>query len=363
MNTTGYKMKPIFLPDPRICWAWLSTHAEVLYLEQHVDKVDWETISRNPNAMPLIEEHLEQRLDRLDGLLLSGNPSVMTLLSKPHLLRLCEHKLSSYHLSENPNVIPFLETHMEYIIWFYLSGNPNAIPLLEKYPEQIEWYTLSANPNALPLLKQNQDKIEWFMLCCNPNPDSISLLSTRIETETMDWECLSVNPNAAPLLEQYPENIIWEYASQNTGILSLLEQNLDKVVWERLCYNGEHTTPEMIHFLEKNSERLSTLCWDMLSELALAVPLLTQNPDKISWEGLSRNPGAIHLLEQYPEKISWIDLSANPNAMHLLFHVDYTHMKEKNEEFKEELMTYVFQPERMIRLSKGMELRTYLSMY
>jgi hypothetical protein len=84
-------MKPIFLSDRRISWAWLSTHAEVLYLEQHLDKVDWGTISRNPNAMPLIEEQLEQRLDQFSWMLLSANPSVMSLLSKPHLLRLCEH--------------------------------------------------------------------------------------------------------------------------------------------------------------------------------------------------------------------------------------------------------------------------------
>ena len=356
-------MKPIFLPDPRICWAWLSTHAEILYLEQHLDKVDWGTISRNPNAMPLIEEQLEQRLELFSWILLSANPSVMSLLSKPHLLRLCEHKLSSYHLSANPNVIPFLETHLQHVLWFYLSGNPNAIPLLEKYPQYIEWYTLSANPNALPLLKQNQDRIVWFMLCCNPNPDSIPLLSTRIETEPMDWECLSVNPNAGPLLEQYPENILWEYASQNVGILPLLEETLDEVVWERVCYNGEHTTPEVIRFLEKHSEKLSTLCWDMLSELAVAIPLLTKNPDKINWQGLSRNPGAIHLLEQHPEKINWVDLSANPNAMHLLFHLDYTQMRQQNETFKEELMTFVFDPNRMIRLSKGLDFRTYLSMY
>ena len=52
-------MKPVFIPDPRINWEWLSSHAEVVYLEQHLDKVNWHTIAENPNAMPLIVEHLE----------------------------------------------------------------------------------------------------------------------------------------------------------------------------------------------------------------------------------------------------------------------------------------------------------------
>jgi len=355
------KMKPVFIPDPRINWVWLSTHAEIIYLQ---DKVDWETVSRNPNAMPLIEQHLEQRLNQLDWVLLSGNPSVMTLLSKPHLFRLCKYRLQSYPLTDNPNVMPFLENHLEYIIWFNLSGNPNAIPLLEKYPQYIEWYNLSANPNAMHLLRQNQEKIHWYRLCSNPNPEAIPLLSSRMETEIMDWECLSLNPNALPLLEQYPENIIWEYASQNVGILPLLEQNLDKVVWERMCYS-ERMTVEAIQFLEKHAEKLSDLCWEMLSELEIAVPLLSKHLGKIHWDRLCRNPGAIPILEQYPEKIDWYDLSANPNAMHLLFRLDTVQMTETNKVFKEELLAYVFDPERMCRFCDryGMELRTYLRFY
>jgi len=362
-DKTLQTMKPIFIPDPRICWTWLSTHAEVVYLEQHLDKVDWTTLCRNPNAMPLIEEHLEEHLDRFHWNMLSGNSSVMSLLSKPNLVRLCKHKLDLRRLSENPNAIPFLENHLDQICWFYLSGNPNALPLIEKYPEKIEWYTLSSNPNALHLLKQNQENIHWSMLCINPNPEAIPLLSTRIETETIDWQCLSVNPNALSLLEQYPENIHWEYASQNFGILPLLEKHIDQVDFENLCNHGDYTTPEVIQFLEKHVDKLCTLCWDQLSCEPNAIPLLVQNMDKICWDRLSRNPEAIHLLEQYPEKIDWTDLSANPNAMHLLFHVDYANMSQTNEIFKEELVAYVFQPERMIRLSKGFELRTYLSMY
>lgn len=360
-------MKPIFIPDSRIHWTSLSTHADVVYLEPHLDKVDWTTIGKNPNAMLLIEEHLEEQLDTLNWNILSTNPSVISLLAKPHLLNICEHKIDPYRLSENPNAIPFLETHPKHIIWFYLSGNPNAVPLLEKYPHQIEWFTLSRNPNAMHLLTANQDKINWHMLCCNPNPEAMTLLTNTetIDIQYIDWGCLSSNPNALPLLEQYPEKVIWEDASHNFAILPFLEKHLDQVDFESLCNHGDYTTPEVIEFLERHVDKLCDFCWDQLSCEPNAVPLLTQYPDKISWKRLSRNPGAIPLLEQYPEKISWNDLSANPNAMHMLFRLDHEKMRQQNALFKEELNTYVFDPDRMFRISKrvGLEMRTYLSMY
>ena len=87
--------------------------------------------------------------------------------------------------------------------------------------------------------------------------------------------------------------------------------------------------------------------------------------DKIVWEELSRNPKAIHLLEQYPENISWSNLSANRNAAHLLFKLDHVRMRIENEGFKEELMAFVFDPGRLMRLSKhfGVDFRIYLSLY
>ena len=72
-------------------------------------------------------------------------------------------------LSYNPNAIHLLEHHLEKINWYFLSGNPNAIPLLEKNPEKINWSRLSCNPNASHLLKMNPEKINWYYLSSNPN--------------------------------------------------------------------------------------------------------------------------------------------------------------------------------------------------
>ena len=45
---------------------------------------------------------------------------------------LCIDKIDWEGLSLNPNAIPLLEQNMDKIHWYYLSLNPNAIPLYNK---------------------------------------------------------------------------------------------------------------------------------------------------------------------------------------------------------------------------------------
>ena len=91
-------------------------------------------------------------------------------------------------LSSNPNAIPILEKTLDKVNWFRLSSNPNAIPILEKNLDKMTtecWYQLSENPNAIPILEKTLDKVNWSSLSFNPNP---------IQT-TECWTMLSRNPN------------------------------------------------------------------------------------------------------------------------------------------------------------------------
>ena len=65
------------------------------------------------------------------------------------------------------------------------------------------------------------------------------------------------------------------------------------------------------------------------------------------------------------DKVDWQILSENPNAIHLLCSLDYEKTKEANEPFREELMEYVFHPDRMIRIAHqhGLDLREHLDFY
>ena len=78
-------------------------------------------------------------------------------------------KLDWNTLSSNPNAIHLLEQNKKRIDWHYLSFNPNALHLLEQNQNKINWYCLSQNPNAIHLLEQNQDKINWTLVSSNPS--------------------------------------------------------------------------------------------------------------------------------------------------------------------------------------------------
>jgi len=77
-------------------------------------------------------------------------------------------KIDWYRLSRNPNAIHLLEKHPDKINWYYLSNNPNAIHLLEKNIDKINWSCLSSNPNSIHILEKNIDKIDWFEISSNP---------------------------------------------------------------------------------------------------------------------------------------------------------------------------------------------------
>ena len=60
-------------------------------------------------------------------------------------------KINWYLLSKNPNAIHLLELNKEKIDWYWLSQNPNAIHLLELNKDKINWNGLSQNPNIFKL--------------------------------------------------------------------------------------------------------------------------------------------------------------------------------------------------------------------
>jgi len=356
-------MKPVFIPHPETDWVEVSIHAEVIYLESHLDKLDWEELSRNPNAIPL----LEQNMDKIDWLWFLHNPNIYPFLKKHW--DYAQEKINWNTLSRTPEAIPFLKEHLDKINWYYLCQMPDAISLIEQHPDKIDWAGLSCNSAAIDLLTQNQDKINWRTLCQNENPRVIPLLESRITEifsynlcvtafdQNICWYELSINPIALPLFEKYPGNIHWNNAYRNPALVPLFEKNLHHVIWNYLCiYIND------MSFLEKHIDKLNAECWSELSKRAVAVPLLEKYPEHIDWVRLSRNAGAIHLLEQYPEKIDWGFLSANRNGSHLLFRLDHARMREKNDTFKEELLEYVFEPCRLIRLSShfGIDFRNYI---
>jgi hypothetical protein len=91
-------------------------------------------------------------------------------------------KIDWDYLSRNPNAIELLKENQNKIDWDYLSRNPNAIELLKENKDKINWEYLSLNATAIELLKENQDKINWDIFSQNPN---IFTYDYKLMKETM----------------------------------------------------------------------------------------------------------------------------------------------------------------------------------
>ena len=223
------------------------------------EKLRWEYLSENPNAIDLLKENQ----DNIDWAHLSINP--------------------------NDEAIELLKANRDKIWWGWLSRsntNPKAIELLKANPKKIYWDGLSENPAAIKLLKENQTKIYWPMFSLNPNNEAIELL--KANPRKIDWFYLSKNPNPAAikLLKENPTEIHWDALSENPSAIELLKEKPKKIYWENLSINSSQ----------------------------YAIELLKANQRKIHGYRLSqnKNPNAIELLKTNQSEINWDMLSANP---------------------------------------------------
>jgi hypothetical protein len=255
-----------------------------------LDKIRWNQLSINPNAIDLLREKITEESE----------------MDEDDLEKLKEsEKIDWEFLSANPAAIELLKENPKKIVWWQLSANPSdeAIKLLKDNPENIVWGVLSANPSveAIKLLENNIDEINWEMLSTNPN--AINLLQKYYQE--IDMFMLSANPNAIKLLEFYYDEIVWYNLSLNPSAIELLRENPDKINWDRLS-----TNPNAIELLKAKINEEKEMSEDELKNL--------DDYEKISWVLLSKNPNAIELLQSYPNKINWELLSNNANGFGLL---------------------------------------------
>ena len=317
-----------------------------------IDKIHWNELSKNPNAIELIREKIKDEnelspedlndLDyraKIDWVHISNNPNAIELLEEKLKKEQEENiddeeneyidydyeelnpaKINWTNLSLNPSAIGMLNDNKDKIKWDQLSRNKSvgAIELLRKKirsennlsreqledlpdSKKIEWYNLSENPNAIELLRENIDKIKWDRLSNNLN--AIELL--RENKKSINWWTLSENPNAIELLSEK----IKQEMKMNVKDLNKLDDT-KKIDWVYLSGN-----PNAIELLIANQDKID---WDALSSNPNAIKLLRANQDKIDWGELSSNPNAIELLREHRDKIIWSELSSNPNAIELL---------------------------------------------
>ena len=71
-----------------------------------------------------------------------------------------EDKIDWNYLCLNPNAIYLLEQNLDKINWVYLLGNPNTIHLLEQNLDKINWLWLSGNESIF----EEWNGIKYFAL-------------------------------------------------------------------------------------------------------------------------------------------------------------------------------------------------------
>jgi hypothetical protein len=318
-----------------------------------IDKLDWDTLVYNPNAIDL----LDANPDKIDWNKIASNSNNegSAFLLRKYVFDNPKYKkfvndIDWMQLSSNPYAIDLLEAKIKeggadatnnMVDWNMFSYNKEAIYILSKpeYRKYIDWAVLSSNPSAIELLadKWEEDKrlkvldvdqynnlkdyeniVAWNILSGNPN--AIDLLRMKIRDEK------KMKPDDYNNLEDN-EKIAWDILSANSEAIALLEKNPDKIVWLNLSSNQN---PKAIKLLKERVEYENSLSneeyrklsnkvnWLFLSNNPNAIKILKENIDKIVWTALSNNLGAIHLLEENQDKIDWATLSGNPEAMNLL---------------------------------------------
>jgi hypothetical protein len=198
-------------------WSYLSANPSAIdILKNNIDMIDWVSLSSNtnPEAIDLLRErvkeeskmskkHYKDWRNKIDWEVLSQNPNAIDLLKEN------PHKIDWEYLSANTAAIDWLKENKNAIDWCMLSENPNAIELLKTNPKKIDWYMLCKNPNAIELLKNNPSKIYWKPLCLNEN--AFDLIKERFEYES------SLTPEEYKNLH-HSNKLDWKMLSDNKGL-------------------------------------------------------------------------------------------------------------------------------------------------
>jgi hypothetical protein len=281
-------------------------------LRSWVDKLDYNHLAKNFNAINLLDELLENYLEKIWGSLefrayLFGNVNAMPLIEKwiREMNYFMNNKNVLKYLSLNTSAIRFLDDNPKYINWKYLSKNPKALPLLEIQQCNIDWSNLCVDSDGIEFIKSNMNR---FSMCfeMSTNPNASELIEKLYHGEyRYDY---NINPKLTHLLK--PENMDFLWLSGNYGAVKILEQYIDSVNYIALSSNSK------------------------------AIHLLENNLNKVDWNLLSANPGAIHILEKNQDKINWSELSANP----AIFEYDYEAMRSRMKPLAEQLMAKCFHP-------------------
>ena len=87
-------------------------------LEQHPDKIDWQTLSENPNAIPLLKKNQE----KINWMFFTTNPSIFSCGEKESVLKLGAEALRRPHAQQSAQDRVFGNLGLSHTIRSYFGG-------------------------------------------------------------------------------------------------------------------------------------------------------------------------------------------------------------------------------------------------
>ena len=237
----------------------------------------------------------------------------------------------------DPRIIAIFNKNIEFInkldsfnphreIWYELSSNPFAISLLYRFPQHVQYYNALQNPNKeiIFFLMKNFEKIPWEEIVENYPILDLDKYYTNKEKTT-------IRNNENP----YDDN-----DSINSETTSLSEEE------EETHYINNLIFPEQNRF---ENEYTSGLNFIKNVKSLYNRGFKNETMRRILYE--------VNSIEFLQNNFHCI----NPNCVidykdcmirAIYYKLDYENMRKNNAIFNEELMSYVFNPERISRFAK-----------
>jgi hypothetical protein len=231
--------KPIILPYDIIkhIATFLASKSKQILPEfrPFFPKFKWSNLARNPGAVDIIKKELLHNNSFSLKYHLLLNPKIIDFIDE---LDIPKGSLYWSLLSKNPNAIPLLETELlkpdSSVNWNSLSSNPGAVHIIKKELSKISWCELSENPAAIDIIEKEiglpKPRIDWSKL--SGNPAAIHIIEEELlkHSPRINWTSLSKNPAAINIITSEIKNpqskVNWKTLSENHAAINIIKTEL-----------------------------------------------------------------------------------------------------------------------------------------
>ena len=248
---------------------------------------NWHHISQNPSAIRIIEACLEHPdfKKKINYARLSFNSSAIHLIEK-WVEEGKDNFVNWDNLSRNQNAIDLLDRNQHFIDWDNLSGNPSpqAKYLLNLHYHKINWAFLHRTKNIFSITSIT----DWNEFCVNPESSSVFLEKFKNggEAEKERFRKFPLAPavlqNVKTLAEMkefieilpiLKNNMGFLSSNENIEIIDYLSANSSLIDWERFSKNKNaiHVMAKHLDKIDPNTVFLNTnvYLWEYLEECFL----------------------------------------------------------------------------------------------